>query len=227
MSATTPSSSLLPLVEFDRTGSSPFLATQFEDTKAQTRDITYSVPHSTSTSVGTSILQKLRPDTDKTPKCDSAKYEQYITQDFKSHRVFVDMDVFMKYVLHVLANWKELWGRTIRRIKCNSVFSTAHWDYTRQCGTQGVKEQRFYKPLVDMGNAILDFSKSSPDDCVKPQTPQRYLRNDPKRVLSGIMNNLSPDLVAVHDGFHPHICSEGRYKHRLKEIGRASCRERV
>ena len=173
--------------------------------------------HSTSTSVGTSILQKLRPDTDKTPKCDSAKYEQYITQDFKSHRVFVDMDVFMKYVLHVLANWKELWGRTIRRIKCNSVFSTAHWDYTRQCGTQGVKEQRFYKPLVDMGNAILDFSKSSPDDCVKPQTPQRYLRNDPKRVLSGIMNNLSPDLVAVHDGFHPHICSEGRYKHRLKE----------
>ena len=40
MSATTPSSSLLPLVEFDRTGSSPFLATQFEDTKAQMRDTT-------------------------------------------------------------------------------------------------------------------------------------------------------------------------------------------
>ena len=158
MSATAPSSSLLPLVEFDQTGSSPFLAIQFEPkTPKRKRDATYSIPHSTPTSVGTSILQKLRPDTDKTPKYDSAKYEQYITQDFESHRVFVDIDVFMRHVLHVPENWKELWGRTIRRIKRNIVFSTAHWDYTRQCGTQASRSRGSTSPWWTWGTPFSTF----------------------------------------------------------------------
>jgi len=109
----------------------------------------------------------------------------------------------MKNVPHVPEDWKELRGRTIRRTKRDKVFSAAHWDYSRQC----VWQWRFYKPLVDMGDAILDFSGSSPDDCAKPQTPQCYLGNDPKRVLCGAMNDLSPDLVAVRLDLLPHIHS--------------------
>ena len=207
--STAPSSSRSPADRPDQSSSSLVPSTQFVlRTPKRKRDGTLSVPNLTPISLGTSIMQKMSPDTDKTQKQDSDKYEQYIVQDFERHRVFVDIDVFMKHVLHVPENWKELWGRTIRRIKRDRVFSTAHWDYSRQCGTQGVQEWRFYKPLVDMGNAILDFSKSSPDDSVKPQTTQRYLRNDPRRVLCGVMNELSPDVVAVHNGFLPHIRPE-------------------
>jgi len=167
--------------------------------------------------VGTSILQKSKLDPDQVQKYDSDKYEEYIIRDFERHRVFVDIDDFMTHVLHVPQNWKELWGRAIRRVKRDAVFSTAHWDYSRRCGTHGVHERTFYKPLVDMGNAILDVSELSTKEPVQPQTPQRYLRNDPKRVLCGVMNGLSPDVVAVHDGFLPHILPEERDKARLKE----------
>ena len=167
--------------------------------------------------LGTSILQKMKLDADQVQKYDSDKYEEYIIRDFERHRVFVDIDVFMTHVLHVPENWKDLWGRTIRRVKRDGVFSTAHWDYSRRCGTHGIQERTFYKPLVDMGNAILDFSKTSPDDSVKPQTPQRYLRNDPRKVLCGVINGLSPDVVAVHNDFLPHIRSEERAKNCLTE----------
>ena len=181
------------------------------------RNVARSVPNLTPLSKGAAILQKLCPDADKAQKYDSAKYEEYITRDFERHRVFVDIDVFMKHVLHVPENWKALWGRTIRGIKRNEAFSTAHWDYHRQCSTQGVKESNFYKPLVAMGNAILDVSKKSTDGSVKPQTPQLYLRNDPRKVLCGVINGLSPDVVAVHNDFLPHIRSEERAKKCLTE----------
>lgn len=158
----------------------------------------------------TSILQKLKLALDRVQKYDSAKYEEYIAQDFESHRVFVDIDIFMTHVLHVPKNWKVLWGWTIRRAKRDRAFSTALWEYSRRYGTQGLDEWKFYKPSVDMGNAILNFSVRSPDDSVKPKTPQRYLRNDPKKVLCGVINDLSPDVVAVHDGFLSHIRSGGR-----------------
>ena len=218
MPATTPSSSRSPLVESDRTDSPLHIPTQSGlKTPERKHNATGRVPDPTPIALGTAVRQRLELNTDRIRKYDIANYEQYILQDFERHRVFVDIDVFMKNVLHVPENWKDLWGRTIRRIKRDKVFSTAHWDYSRQCGTQGVQEWRFYKPLVDMGNAILDFSESSPDTFVKPQTPQRYLRNDPKRVLCGVMNDLSPDVVAVHDGFLPHICSGERDERRLKQ----------
>ena len=153
----------------------------------------------------------------KTPRYDSPEYERYIIQDFDYHRVFIDIDVFMKHVLHVPENWKELWGETVRRIKRDKAFSIAHWDYSRQCETQGVQERGFYKPLVDMGNAILDFRESSPGDCVMPRTPRRYLRNDPKRVLRGVTNDLSSGPAAVHHGFLLHVCSGERDEHRFRE----------
>ena len=218
MSATIPLSSRPSVVDPGQTSSPPFPPTRsLLKTPERTRDVTRPVPHSTPIAVGTSIMQKLEPDTDEVQKGNSAKYEEYIIRDFERHRVFVDIDVFMTRVLHVPENWRELWGRTIRRVKRDSVFSTALWDYARRCGTQAATEQKFYKPLVDMGNAILDFSESSPDDSVKPRTPQRYLRNDPRKVLCGVINNLSPDVVAAHDNFLPHIRPEERETWRLKK----------
>jgi len=186
-------------------------------TPERKRDATRQVSDSTPIALGTAILQKMNPDTDQAQKYDSAKYEEYIIRDFERHRVFVDIDVFMTHVLHVPENWKNLWGRTIRRVKRDGVFSTAHWDYSRRCGTHGMGEHKFYKPLVDMGNTILDIAGSSKVTSPHPETPQRYLRNDPKKVLCGVINGLSPDIVAVHGDFLPHIRSEERDEGRLKE----------
>jgi len=148
---------------------------------------------------------------------DSAEHDQYIAQDFKRHRVFVDIDVFMENVLHVPKNWKELWGPTINDIKHNEKFSSPHRKYTSMCGARGLLEQQLYEPLVEMENAILGLSKSIVDKSVKAQTPQRYLRNDPKQVFGGVMSNLKPDVVVVRHNFLHHIGSGETAEQRLKE----------
>ena len=214
MPGATPSSSRSPPDRSDRTALSTTLSTRLVPGKSgRKRDATR---HSTPFSVGTSILQRLNPDADRVQKYASAKCEQYIAQDFERHRVFVDMEVFMKSVLHVPKDWRELWGQTIEDIKKDKIFSLAYACYSNQCDTPGGHEWEFYKPLVEMANAILDFSSEpSSDDSVKPTTPQRYLRNDPQRVLRGVMNDLSPDIVAVHQDFLPHLLSGERAKRCL------------
>jgi hypothetical protein len=52
-------------------------------------------------------------------------------------------------------------------------------------------------------------SNSESDESVKPRTPQRYLRNDPRKVFGGVIGNLSPDIVAVHEESLPHLTPEG------------------
>jgi hypothetical protein len=219
MPTTTPSSSRSPPDQPDQTTLSTSPSAQCVPKAPESKqDATHSARESTPVSVGTAIFQKLNPETDQAPKYDSAKYEEYIAQDFERHRVFVDIDVFMKSVLHVPENWKRLWGQTIRQIRNNKAFLIAYTDYSRECETRGGQEQRFYKPLVDMTNAILDFSTGlSSDDSVKPRTPQRYLRNDPRNILHGVMNDLSPDIVAVHSGFLPHILPGEKAERRLNE----------
>ena len=210
MPATKSPAFLSPSVRFDET-------TLLEPkTPQHNHDATRSAPFSTPISVGTTILPKLRTDTaqtaKQTTKYDCAKYEQYIVQDFERHRVFVDIDVFMTNVLHVPEDWKKLWGGTINEIKRSPVFVDALFKYIGVCETHGAREQLFYRPLVDVANAIFDFCElpSSSDD-VKPRTPQRYLINDPNTVLGGVVNDLRPDLVAVHQDSLLHINKdEGR-----------------
>ena len=207
MSATTPSSLHLPSIESDHLGSSLSPIRSESKTPERKPNATRSVPHlshPTLIALGSSILQRLQ---DQAQEYDSTVYDQYIVRDFEHYRVFVDINAFMKHVLHVPENWKELWGPIIGRIKRDNVFLAALWDYSRRCGTQEVQEQIFYKPLVDMGNVILNFSEPSSDDTIKPQTLQHHLIDGPQRVLCGAMNNLPPDIVAVRDGFLLHILS--------------------
>lgn len=159
------------------------------------------------------MMQKLLSQTPQPQKCGIAKYERYIAQDFARNRVFVDIDVFMTHVLHVPADWEVSWARTIRRIKRDPAFHTAHWSFTRECGTQGVPEWRLYKPLVDMTNIIVGLSSDVLP--AKSGTRVHYLRNDPHGILHGLMNDLKPDIVAVHDDFFPRLRSEEREQSRI------------
>jgi len=182
--ATTSSNSRSPTDRSGRIG--PFVSpTQFAPkTPEREPDATQSVSDRTLLSAGTSCAQ-----------------------DFKHHRVFVDIEVFMKHVLHVPEDWRELWGETIKKIKRDPAFSFAHLDYSSKCRTQGVGG-RFYRPLVDMANAIFSCSESSQRDHVKPRANRHCLRNHPKGVRMGVMNDLSPGLVAVHNDFLPHYPEE-------------------
>ena len=214
MSTTAPSSSRPTFIQSNQAGPSLSPSVQSESkVPARKPDVAHPTPDPTLIALGSSILQRSQLDTYQAQEYYSTAYDQYIVRDFEHYRVFVDIDVFMKHVLHVPENWKELWGPIIKRIKCDSVFLTALCDYSRRCGTQEVQEQIFYKPLVDMGNVILSFSEPSSDDTIKPQISQRHLTNDPKRV----MKNLPPDIVAVRDGFLLHILSGEDEEWRLED----------
>ena len=209
MPAATPSRSRPPSNELDKAGSSISSPTQSApNTLGNDLHPTPFVRDQTPLSDGTSIVHKLRPDPDRAQKYSSEKYGQYIVQDFERHRVFVDIDVFMENVLHVPGDWREEWGEAIAKIKRNRTFMTALTHYIDQCNTSGAPERDFYRPLVNTANAILDFSESSPYKCIKPQTPQCYIVNDPKKIRCGVINNLSPDIVAVHRDFLPHLDDE-------------------
>ena len=191
-------------------------STQLEPTTpVRNRGATLSGVHSTPLSVGTAMMQKLQPDVDQPQKYACAKYEQYIIEDFERNRVFIDIDDFMKHVLHIPEDWKTSWGRTIRLIKRTPEFTTAWWDLTRQSGTPGTAEAAFYKPLVDMTNAIVKLCDLPPDDSAEPRTRVRYLRNDPNKILHGLMKELVPDIVAVQDDFITRLSSNEQKEQKL------------
>ena len=218
MSTPTPPSSHSPTVRPGPPLPLPSSATQLgPKTPERKRKPPHSVPNLTPVALGTSILQRLQPGTDDHQTYDSHKYEQYIAQDFERHRVFVDIEVFMKHVLHVPDDWKTLWEDTIHQVKRSITFKTAAWDYSRQCEFTGTQEHRFYQPLVNMGNSILDFTKKLKNNILSPRTPQSYLVNDPRRIHRGVMKNLSPDIVAVHNDFLHHLDSNERETHCLKD----------
>ena len=93
-------------------------------------DAARSVPDPTPLALKSSILRKLQPEMDKNRKYYVIRYEQYIIQDFERHRVFVDIEVFMKRVLHVPENRKELWGPTTNKIKHCGPLPTRGANYT-------------------------------------------------------------------------------------------------
>ena len=64
------------------------------------------------------------------------------------------MDVFMKHVLQVPDEWKEVWGPTIEQIKRDKEFAVTRLQYTKLCGIKGCLESTLYDPLVLMVNII-------------------------------------------------------------------------
>jgi len=167
---------------------------------------------------GSAIISKLEPDTGQPVKPSISKYEHYIAQDFQHHRVFVDMEVFMKNVLHVPDNWMKVWGRTIQEIKRNDAFSTALHEYNSQCEAKGAPESKFYGPLVNMVDAVFEISAETLSrGNGKSKSHIRCLRNDPRKVLGGVLSELVPDIVTVHGEFFNHLPPEEQGERCLKE----------
>lgn len=147
---------------------------------------------------GSSFLQTLEPEQ---PDHSISTCEKCI-QDFEHHRVFVDVEVFMKHVLHVPDNWTKVWGRTIRAIKRNDAFSAALCEYNSRCETKRALESNFYGPLVAMVNAVSDFVTGPLSvKVVEPKALPPRPGNGPGTVPGGVLSELSPDLATIRP--HP------------------------
>jgi hypothetical protein len=184
------------------------------------RGATRSVPGTTPLTDGSSVGQSQELDADSVGEYDSTDYENSILQDFERHRVFVDIEVFMKHVLHVPDDWETRWGSTIERIKVTGSFSALYMKYCAECNIRGVQEKKPYGLLMGMGNAILDVASESPlEESTRPKPRQRHLVSDPNKVPCGITNeaHLTSDLVAVHGDPLLHFLPEGRRTRFLKE----------
>ena len=187
--------------------------------QSRKRGATQSTPNPTPMSRGASVLHKLRHATQQPPIHD----DEYILREFEYRRVFIDIDVFMEHFLHVPENWRELWGRTIMQIKRDETFSISYWDYRRECEIQGqgTKKSWFYRPLVDMADAVLDFLTEDPlDESAKLRTPQRYLRNNSKKVHpEGSNLTWAEPLQAPEVGSSDDVLDDGSWIPRLKVNG--------
>ena len=202
MSATPPSRSPSPSVEPDEAHSPPPPSIQ-PDPKTPQHKARLD-PGTTPVSLGTSALRKQDGDTGRVDGYCRGDYDNYVREDLKS-RVFVDFEVFMKYVLHAPHDWDTRWKSAIEAIEADPDFKTHHGEYCKRCESE-TQEKQFYKPLMETANAALHVLSHFPN--LSPGIPKRYHVNDPMKVQGGVMNKtgLSPDLVVLHKDCTP---SEG------------------
>ena len=170
--------------------------------KTPKRPGTVTVPGLTPLSRGSSVRQRQDGDTDRVDKLGRKDYEEYVREDLRC-RVFVDYEVFIKYVLHVPADWKTKWGPALDAVKADAKFKEHHENYCGLCDGQGAREENFYPPLVDTANAVLDVISRSNFDDIPSEQRQYYRVNHLNHIMGGVMNkkNLSPDLVLLDKNF--------------------------
>ena len=159
-------------------------------------------PVLTPNSHGTAVRQKQDGNSDRIDKYDREDYEEYVREDLGS-RVFVDYEVFMKYVLHVPEDWETKWKPALDAVKADANFQKFHKDYCGLCDGKKTPEKDFYPPLVQTANAVLDVVSRSNFEGITSGKQQYYRVNDPRRISGGVMNKhgLSPDLVLLDKGF--------------------------
>ena len=78
------------------------------------------------------------------------------TDDLEDHSVFVDIEDFMKSVLHVPADWRAQWGPVIRLVKRDPDFMKHYLEYRVLHGKKHPQpEESHYESLLLMNNATL------------------------------------------------------------------------
>ena len=126
---------------------------------------------------------------------DSAQDKESIIHEFELYRVLIDIEDFMKHVLHIPDDWKIQWEPMIKKIKTNNRFR-----FHRQLYHGGIernssyaREHAFRGPFMDLGNTILDIASEFPLETAGPKATQR--------------TNPSPGVTAPHKNSPSHLQS--------------------
>jgi len=120
-------------------------------------------------------------DCEEDEESDRVEYddEEHVRKDLR-RRVFVDYDVFMKYVLHVPEDWETKWRPPLDVVKADANFNKYYENYCGLCGGNGALEQKnFYPPLTEMANAVLDVVVSQSDFDNIPNIDKNHPRPGP------------------------------------------------
>ena len=170
MSSSTPPGSPSLSVEPDEARLSPTIQPEFK-TPERKRGASHAVPDLIPLSLGSSTCQSQESETDRVERFHRADYDGYIREDLRS-RVFVDFEVFMKYVLHVPDDWKTAWGPAIEAVKADPDFKRHHEEYCKQCNKFDFEKESFYAPLMNTTNAVLGVLSRSAFDGISPKISQ-------------------------------------------------------
>ena len=114
-------------------------------------------------------------ETNRPGRYDTDECRKSIIRDFQLYRVRIDIENFMKHVLHVPDDWRAQWGPAIKKIKADNCFRSHHQRYHGEVerDSPDAREHAFRGPLMDLGYAILDVTSEFPLKTVGPQTAQR------------------------------------------------------
>ena len=75
--------------------------------------------------------------------------------DLEKHSVSVDIEDFMRSVLHVPVDWRARWGSVIHAVKRNPDFRGHYFDYRVRCKKRCPEPEKNYEPLLLMNDATI------------------------------------------------------------------------
>jgi len=75
--------------------------------------------------------------------------------DLEDHSVFVDIEDFMKSVLHVPSDWRTQWGPVIRAVKQNPYFVKHYRGYRVRRERKRDEPEEKYRSLLMMNDATI------------------------------------------------------------------------
>jgi len=131
-------------------------------------------------------------------------YDGDPSDDLEEHSVFIDIEDFMKSVLHVPADWRARWGPAIRAVKHNPDFMKHYLRYPVPHEKDCAEHEEEYEPLLLMNEAIL--RTAFPTVLSQQATPTPL----PLSQLVHIVDDGPYDCIVDDGSFIPRLITEGK-----------------
>ena len=125
--------------------------------------------------------------------------------DLKNHSVLVDIECFMRSVLHIPPDWRTQWGPVIHAIKRNPDFMKHYLDYWVLHEKEIEElESRHYEPLLLMSDITLRGAFPTTFSENRTSAPP------PLTQFIHILEDSSPHRVLNDGKSSPHLATKGK-----------------
>lgn len=124
--------------------------------------------------------------------------------DLEDHSVFVDIEIFIKSVLHAPADWKAEWGSIIHSVKRNPDFMKHYLNYRTHHKKCAEREESRYKLLLLMNDVIVRVAFPATLYRDTPSTPLQLTQ------LVHVVDDGSSDCVLNEANSIPRLITKGK-----------------